>query len=773
MINLIISETMPDVNMVTQYVWKKELPEDYLKYDHIGIVGSDTWNKVKDKLGFTVGFKDIAGTVYAEKFVCIRKVNNLANSEAKHIADYRLLDCLGRTQDVEYKVLTKPEEMDELIEVVRKAEVIALDTETTGLDPYAEGSKTISVGLYINGLGYTIPYNHPECNPAMPIQKVHELYKVLRDEFKGTLVGHNAKFDKTWVWVVEGYNLPFTFDTMIASAILDENKGSHGLKQLAVNELNGIAYEISTEGKKGGGDLASHCRYLAFDIFYTYLLWEKYNKELQEAPFEKFIFENISMPAVDMYSRAFVDGVYLNPKTYNASARTVLEKIDEYKAKLEDWAPGVNWGSSKQLRDLFHSRGIHSPKVTDKGVAWYLEVLMDVAEINDKEASKEAKRVRNSYHDIIQKLKEEDITQPVIKALGYKDWIDDYESFSFEALQELSADYPICADVIELRMWEKYLSTFIGPWSESMKDWLLRPNFRITGTVTGRPSCSDPNLQQVPRDTTIRSIIDAPEGWDCVEADLSQAELRIAAIMSGDTELRRSYREGEDIHAKTVNHIFNIPVDKMTKEERKKGKAINFGFLYGMYPKKFQEYAWVSYQTRFTLAECENTRDSFMGLYNALPRWHEEQKAIVKKHGEIWSPIGRTRHLPKAWSTDRMIRAEAERQAINSPVQGFAADIVLSAACQISKEYGPDVMKIWGTIHDAIGLRTRADKTEEIAKRLKYLMEHPPVIDEFLKAFPLETLPKYFHRFYENGELCVPLKAEVEIGAWGKPTRSI
>ena len=82
-------------------------------------------------------------------------------------------------------------------------------------------------------------------------------------------------------------------------------------------------------------------------------------------------------------------------------------------------------------------------------------------------------------------------------------------------------------------------------------------------------------------------------------------------------------------------------------------------------------------------------------------------------------------------------------------------------------------MKIWGTIHDATGLRTRADKTEEIAKRLKYLMEHPPVIQKFLETFPLETLPKYFHRFYKDGELCVPLKAEVEIGPWGKPTRSI
>lgn len=773
MINLILSETMPDVPMVSQFVWKKELPEDYIKYDHIGVVGADLWKQVCSKLGFCDNFKDVAGTVYKEKFVCIRKITNQANSEAKHQADYRLLDCLGKTQDVTYEVLTTAEQMDDLIEKVKKAEVIALDTETTGLDPYVNGSKTISVGLYFNGVGYTIPYNHPECNPAMPITKVHELYKVLRDEFKGTLVGHNAKFDKTWLAVVEGYDLHFDFDTMIASALLDENKSSHGLKQLAVNELNGIAYEISTEGKKGGGDLQSHCRYLAFDIFYTYLLWDKYSRELDAAPFEKFIFENISMPAVEMYSRCFYDGVYLNPKTFNESAKTVLNKIDEYRAKTEAWAPGVNWGSPKQLRELFHSRGIHSPKVTDKGMAWLLEVLIDVAERSEKEASKVVKGLRNSYQGAVKCLQEGDITPSVLKALGIQCWIDDFESFAFDALQELSADYPICADVIELRMWEKYLSTFIGPWSEKMKDWLLRPNFRITGTVTGRPSCSDPNLQQIPRDTTIRSIVDAPEGWDCVEADLSQAELRIAAIMSGDQELRRSYREGEDIHAKTVNHIFHIPLDQMTKEQRKKGKAINFGFLYGMYPKKFQEYAWVSYQTKFTLAECENTRDSFMELYHSLPVWHEEQKAIVKKHGEIWSPIGRTRHLPKAWSQDRLARAEAERQAINSPVQGFAADIVLSATCQLAKEYGPDVMKIWGTIHDATGLRTRHDKTEEIANRLKYLMEHPPVVEQFLKQFPLEKLPKYFQRFYENGQLCVPLKAEVEIGSWGKPTRSI
>lgn len=771
--DLIISQEMPDVPMITPYVWVKELPDDYIKYDYIGVVGAETWKEVSKKLGFTDSFKDIVGTVYKEKFVCIRKVTNQANSEAKHISDYHLLDCLGKTQEVNYKILSTPEEMDELIEVVRKADVIALDTETTGLDPFAPGSKTISVGLYTGGIGYTIPYNHPEANPAMPIQKVHELYKVLRDEFKGTLVGHNAKYDKTWLHVVEGYDLHFSFDTMIASAILDENKASHGLKKLAVNELNGIAYEISNEGKMGQGDLASHCQYLAFDIFYTYLLWEKYSKALDEAPFEKFIFENISMPATDMYSRAYIDGVYLNPKTFNESARVVLEKIDEYKAKTEAYAPGVNWGSSKQLRDLFHSKGIHSPKVTDKGVAWFLEVLQDILELNEKEASKIAKNMRNSYPDMKAFLDKQDISQEVCKYMGVEGWLDDFESFAFDSLQELAHEHPICDDVIELRMWQKYLSTFIGPWSEEMRDWILRPNFRITGTVTGRPSCSEPNLQQIPRDTTIRSIVDAPEGWDCVEADLSQAELRIASIMSGDPELRRAYRNDEDIHAKTVNHVFGIPLDKMTKEERKKGKAINFGFLYGMYPKKFQEYAWVSYQTKFTLAEAEKTRDGFMELYSSLPIWHEEQKKIVNQHGEIWSPIGRTRHLPKAWSKDRMAKAEAERQAINSPVQGFAADIVISATCQLAKEYGPDVMKIWGTIHDATGLRTRHDKTEEIANRLKYLMEHPPVVKKFLETFPLETLPKYFHRFYENGELCVPMRAEVEIGPWGKPTRSI
>lgn len=771
--NLILSETMPDVPMVTNYEWLKELPEDYIKYDHIGVVGAVLWKSVAKKLGFTETFKDISGVVFKGKFVGIRKITNQPNSEAKHIADYRLLDCLGRTQEVNFAILTSPKEMDNLIERVKKAEVIALDTETTGLDPYAEDSKTISVGLYLNGFGYTIPYNHPQCNPAMPIEKVHELYRVLRDEFKGVLVGHNAKFDKTWLGVVEGYDLHFSFDTMIASAILDENKSSHGLKQLAVNELNGIAYEISTEGKKGGGDLQSHCRYLAFDIFYTYLLWEKYSKELEESPFEKFIFENISMPAVEMYSRCFYDGVYLNPVTFNESAKTVLNNIEKYKEKVEAWAPGINLSSNKQLRELFLRRGIHSPKVTDKGMAWLLNVAIEIVGLSEKEAAKLVKGMRNSYREARKFLEEEQVSPELTKAWGIDSWIEDYESFAFDSLQELSTDFPICADIIELRMWEKYLSTFIGPWSEEMKDWLLRPNFRITGTVTGRPSCSEPNLQQIPRDTTIRSIVDAPEGWDCVEADLSQAELRIAAIMSGDQELRRSYREGEDIHAKTVNHIFHIPVDRMTKEQRKKGKAINFGFLYGMYPKKFQEYAWVSYQTKFTLAECEKTRDSFMELYHSLPVWHEEQKAIVRQHGEIWSPIGRTRHLPKAWSQDRMTRAEAERQAINSPVQGFAADIVLSATCQLAKEYGPDVMKIWGTIHDATGLRTRKDKTEEIAKRLKYLMEHPPVVEQFLKQFPIETLPKYFQRFYEDGELCVPLKAEVEIGPWGKPTRSI
>lgn len=268
-------------------------------------------------------------------------------------------------------------------------------------------------------------------------------------------------------------------------------------------------------------------------------------------------------------------------------------------------------------------------------------------------------------------------------------------------------------------------------------------------------NCSDPNLMQVPRDPSIRSVIQAPPGWVCIEGDLSQAELRIAAELSQDPELKTCYQTGVDVHTRTVETLFGIDPKVMTKEQRKKGKAVNFGFIYGMGWRKFMEYARDNYGQTFTEEEAQKTRKGFFKLYKALPDWHKKQREFVHKKGYVRNLIGRKRRLYDALLPDneenRIKIAQAERNAINSPVQSLASDINLSAFVALSEKYtDPNLVRIEGTIHDAILLIAREDIANQVAHDMKYFMEHPPIFEKL------------------GIHLTVPIVSEVEIGPWSK-----
>lgn len=267
-------------------------------------------------------------------------------------------------------------------------------------------------------------------------------------------------------------------------------------------------------------------------------------------------------------------------------------------------------------------------------------------------------------------------------------------------------------------------------------------------------NCSDPNLQQIPRDVTIRSIVDAPEGWTLIEADFSQSELRLVSEYSGDVELRMCYQTGEDVHVKTCRSIFGI--QNPTKEERKKAKAANFGLVYKCGWKTFMKMARDNYGVNFTEEEAKKTIKDFYRLYSEIPIWHKRVIKFVDKKGYVRSLIGRKRRLPDALldpknDDERARKASAERNAINSPVQSLGSDLNISALIALCKKFPNDEeVKFEGTIHDAIMLMARNDKVEEVCYWTKYYMEHAPI---------LEKLQVKLH---------VPIIAEVETGPWGK-----
>jgi DNA polymerase I-like protein with 3'-5' exonuclease and polymerase domains len=288
----------------------------------------------------------------------------------------------------------------------------------------------------------------------------------------------------------------------------------------------------------------------------------------------------------------------------------------------------------------------------------------------------------------------------------------------------------------------KWLNTYTLAWAGSLDSKSrIHTVYKLYGTVTGRVSG---DLQQVPRDHFIRSIIGAPPGHVFISADYSQIELRIAAHVSQEPSLTRMFLTNRDPHSEMAARILGKSVSDLTKEERKMAKAVNFGYLYGMYPTKFQKYAKINYGLDMSMAECEVSRQMYFEQFPGLRAWHERQKRRVQTHHQVTSPLGRTRHLPDILSPDRGVQMEAERQAINSPVQSCASDLMLFSMVQLDPQLDPRECAMVMTLHDGIGFECKEDKVD------KYL----PIIQETMETLPLKRT--------FGLDLRVPIKAEVE-----------
>lgn len=247
-------------------------------------------------------------------------------------------------------------------------------------------------------------------------------------------------------------------------------------------------------------------------------------------------------------------------------------------------------------------------------------------------------------------------------------------------------------------------------------------------------------------------MIEARPGWKILECDLSQVELRVASIFSGDENMQHAYQSGSDLHSKTTLLLFGDTSSLSPQEQKRKrteAKSMNFGFLYGMSAKTFVEYA-KGYNLNITEEESEGFRNNFFKAYPTLLKWHEDCKNYARANGYTWSPIGRKRFLPDINSSNFRARGQAERQSINSGVQGFASDMCTSALADIvfSKEIDHDRCIVLGSVHDAILFEIRDDYVEEVAPKLKYTMEHPSIL--------------------EGLDIPIPIIADAEVAqAWG------
>ena len=588
---------------------------------------------------------------------------------------------------------------------------LSYDIETTGLVRFEDEVNLFGFGN--DQVQYIIPLEarySPLKGARLAQRKLIRTCVNWLNRNAKALVAGNGKFDDLFLKYRFGVKPNITFDVVLASHILNENT-PNGVKENAVLECNAPEWDVDKDLKTGKyktrEKYQEYLTYLGYDIYYEYKLYKVFHKKLKEDRALMKLFYHLYMPGNISYETVEEHGVFIYPQQFKKvrkhleSEREAIEKQLLKLAKHE-----VNWNSPAQ----------------------------------------------------IQKLLYEELKLPVIETTE-----SGSPSTSEATLMQLRDKHPIVELILKYRGVNIQISHFIDGWINRMWGRRLFPNFKLHGTVTGRTSCTDPNLQQVPRDPIIRNLVGAPEGWSVVEIDYSQAELRIAAIMSGDETMKRIYQTGGDIHTHTYEMITGEKVsdDKyIKKEQRKKAKAVNFGFVYGMGWRKFKIYARDNYGVDLTDKEAEQWRERFFQAYHSLPKWHSKQRRIVQSMGQVRSPIGRLRRLPDIYSTDKSKKAEAERQSINSPVQGFGSDLTILGMSEImgnAQSYDPDYVLdkdkffVIGTVHDATLFEVRNDYLMEFCPKAKHILEHPKALEE---VFHFDT--------------DVPIVADVAVGrSWG------
>ena len=561
-----------------------------------------------------------------------------------------------------------------------------IDIETTGLNRFNNEITFIGVELHkdIKQKGKKV-FIYEYAN-----KEDRERFKTLVKKLKKNKVKtvfQNGKFDTLFIETKMGLKIPIHEDVMLMGTAYDLSD-KHGLKYMAQKYLHVDDWDIKKKDKLSGS-YDTVVPYLKFDLQYTWELFEYFSTVLSEE--QEKLYRKLLLRAFRMYRDVERNGIFLDLDRFYSVREEYIKKEEKALSELNKRYQ-INWNSAPQKQKvLFQDEGLPVVKLTPAG-----KPSADASAL---------KRLASQGFELPQMI------------------------LDFSAVNTLNKMF--------LNRWE----------NDTGYDGRIHPSFNLTNVVSGRTSCTDPNLQQVPRNKDIRSLFTAPKGRLFFEADYSQLELRIAAHYSKDPTMLQIYNEGGDIHTMTASLMTGGR--EPTKEERSKAKAVNFGFLYGMSAKKFTDYAFDSYGQTFSNAEAEQYRDAFFLKYSRLLPWHKEQELLCEALGGVYNLFGRFRRLPKIYSENKFEKLEASRRAVNTPVQGTGSDILLSAAIEVHKTLSKYGLKVCGTVHDSILGEFNEEDEDWIVDEIKRIMAHPKILDEF------------------GINLLVPLEADIGVGPWG------
>lgn len=663
-------------------------------------------------------------------------------------ADLRYLYNRTKSRDLkktephekDYLVVDTKANLKQCVEFLEVADEASVDLETSGFDEFAPDARIITMAITAvagdDKRVFAIPLWHRQSVWRTAWRRVFAIINRVLERVK-KVIAHNGKFDLRWMHHF-GSNLQLTFDTMLAAHLLNENRPK-GLKPLAREILGAPAWDIKISNEKDRAwydvhELKDILWYNALDTWHTHALYKYFREELIKQPRVARIFKYLMIPASNEFVRVERHGMWLDQEqasTNKAIAESQLKDLEEQLMKL---VPDIHPFIVKYKDGRIKDSGVNfNPSNFCKW--WLFEYL---------------------------KL-------PILARGKDKENGDPGDPSMAEAVMlELREEYPVANLLLKRTGLVKNIQFFTTYLELADDNSRCHTTFKLTGASTGRLSSGKAdaekitgsranqirgfNAQQVPRDPFVRGVWGAPKGWTFIESDYSQVELRVAAMIANEPTMLHLYATGQDIHMTMAMKMTGKPERLITGEERKMAKAVNFGFLYGMGWFKFIQTAWSNYQLRVTESAARAFRKAFFDQFPMLLPWHARQRRLAHQYGRVATPMGRLRHLPDITSTDKGVQAEAERQAINSPVQGFASDMALLAGVRLSKKFREMNLRtsLVGAIHDAVNFEAPDDELAIVLPLIKDEMENLP-------------LQKLF-----GTDVTVPIVADLKVGSrWG------
>ena len=532
---------------------------------------------------------------------------------------------------VDYAIVTEQAALDAWLETLAAAELFAFDTETTSLN-YME-ARIVGVSFAVEpGVAAYVPLAHVYLGAPSQLSRdavLNALKPLLEDENRAK-VGQNLKYDAS-VLANHGITLRgIRFDTMLESYVLDSTATRHDMDSLALKYLGHKTIHFEDVAGKGAKQLTFNQikvedagPYAAEDADITLRLHRTLWPQLQEQGRLQDVLTNIEMPLVPVLSRIERQGVLISSALLVRHSAELGKRLEELQGQAYELAGAeFNLGSPKQLG----------------------EILFDKLQL------------------------------PVLKKTP-----TGAPSTAEEVLVELALDYPLPKLLLEYRSLSKLKSTYTDklPLMVNAVTGRVHTSYHQAVAATGRLSSNDPNLQNIPIRTEegrrIRQAFIAPKGYQILAADYSQIELRIMAHLSADAGLLKAFNEGRDVHTATASEVFEVALEAVSGEQRRKAKAINFGLIYGM------SAFGLARQLHLGRNEAQQYIDRYFERYPGVADYMERTRAVARAQGYVETLFGRRLYLPEINARNKMRAQAAERTAINAPMQGTAADIIKKA----------------------------------------------------------------------------------------------